>query len=168
MQIPRFTECDFHVHTEYSGERQARGFTIRRMFEEADRLGLKYIGYSEHWHPDTSPALFARIRDEVERLQPRYSVRVLISAEIDTLDSRGNLSADPVKAASILDYASAAVSRFAQAVAESGVRIAPGSDAHNRVYWDGSGQWFGNNAASYELLRAAGFNETKLWYGPGT
>lgn len=112
MKRPAFLQCDFHTHTELSGEDQAQGFTIESLFETADALGLRYVGYSEHWHPGTSPEFFVRIRDELERLQPRFRVKVFLSAEIDVLNSRGDLAADPVEASEVLDYLSVAISHY--------------------------------------------------------
>ena len=102
MTGPRFLECDFHVHTELCGEAQAKGFTIAKLLETADALGLRYVGLSEHWHPGTPKDLFLRIRDEVARLRPRHRVRVFISAEIDVLNSKGDMVCDPDDAARIL------------------------------------------------------------------
>jgi len=110
MSTVHFLECDFHTHTEYSAEAGAKGFTLARLFEVADKLGLRYVGYSEHWHQDSSPDLFLRIREEVEQLQPRHKVKVFVSAEINALNSRGDMTYDPVKAAEILDYVSVAIS----------------------------------------------------------
>ena len=74
--------------TDLSGEQQARGFTLEKLFQTADELGLRYVGYSEHWHSRTSVDLFRRIREELGRLQPRYQVEVFLSAEINVLNSR--------------------------------------------------------------------------------
>lgn len=112
MNRPRFLECDFHTHTDLSGEAQARGFTLRKLFETADALGVRYVGYSEHWHVSTAPDLFLRIREELDALQPAFRVKVFLSAEIDVLNSRGDLAADPAEAARILDYVSVAVSHY--------------------------------------------------------
>jgi histidinol phosphatase-like PHP family hydrolase len=113
MEIkPTFQQCDFHTHTELSGEAQAQGFTLAKLFETADALGLRYVGYSEHWHPGTSPDLFLRIRDELDRLQPQFRVRVFLSAEIDVLNARGDLAVDPVRASEVLDYLSVAISHY--------------------------------------------------------
>ncbi len=112
MRRPTFLQCDFHTHTELSGEDQAQGFTIKSLFETADALGLRYVGYSEHWHPGTSPELFVQIRDELERLQPQFQVKIFLSAEIDVLNSRGDLAADPVVASEVLDYLSVAISHY--------------------------------------------------------
>jgi histidinol phosphatase-like PHP family hydrolase len=107
-----FRHCDFHVHTELSGEKQASGFTLEKLFATADALGLTHVGYSEHWKLSTSPDLFHRIRDEVERLQPKYRVKVFVSAEIDVLNSRGDLACDVKEAEKILDYVSVAISHY--------------------------------------------------------
>jgi len=115
---PGFLQCDFHTHTEFSGEDQSRGFTIAKLFETADELNMRYVGYTEHWHTATHPDLFLRIRDEVERLQPRFRAKVFVSAEIDALNSKGDLSVDPVKAAGVLDYVSVAISHYGAAGAE--------------------------------------------------
>ena len=64
----KMEQVDFHTHCEYSGEEQAKGFTIARMFELADRLGLLHVGFTEHWKPDTDPGLFDAIRREVATL----------------------------------------------------------------------------------------------------
>ncbi|MFH1086653.1 MAG: hypothetical protein V1772_12940 [Chloroflexota bacterium] len=263
-----FEQCDFHTHTDLSGEAQARGFTLAELYRVADELGLRVVGYSEHWHVDTPPDLFRRIRDEAERLAPRHAVRVFVSAEIDALNSRGDLACDLVLAAGLLDYVSVAISHYGargseqllpdrvddtvrmieavcalphvtmlmhpqiaygrsldhiaapvgedvyahvlgcvaasgkvvdlpslrmnrdwlatiyaptklaiaeesfqhfarQAVAQS-VRLAPGSDAHHIWWHDGVTRWFGNNADSLELLRAAGWRASQLWCGPRT
>ena len=107
-----FCHCDFHVHTELSGERQALDLTLERLFTEADALGLTHVGYTEHWKRSTQPDLFLRIRDEVERLQPRFRVKVFVSAEIDVLNSKGDLSCDIDEAEKILDYVSVAISHY--------------------------------------------------------
>ncbi|MFH0903075.1 MAG: hypothetical protein V2A73_20795 [Pseudomonadota bacterium] len=112
MTTATFRECDFHTHTELCGEGQAKGFTLRKLFETADELGLRYVGYSEHWHKATPRDLFLRIRDEVETLQPQFRVKVWVSAEIDVLNSRGDLACDPDDAAGILDYVSVAISHY--------------------------------------------------------
>lgn len=112
MNKPAFLECDFHTHTEFSGETQARGFTLKTLFETADKLKMRYIGYSEHWHISTSPSLFCRIREELTRLQPYFRTRIFFSAEIDALNSRGDLAVDPAEAAKILDYVSVAISHY--------------------------------------------------------
>ena len=44
------------------------------------------------------------------------------------------------------------------------VRLAPGSDAHNVFLWDGVTRWFGNNEASFEMLKANGYADDRLWY----
>jgi hypothetical protein len=95
-----------------SGEAQSRGFDLAALFQAADELGLRYVGYSEHWHRDASPDLFRRIRDEVERLQARHAVKVYLSAEIDVLNSRGDLACDLELAAGLLDYVSVAISHY--------------------------------------------------------
>ncbi len=112
MIEPTFLQCDFHTHTELCGEEQAQGFTLEKLFETAEALGLRYVGYSEHWHPATSPDLFRRIRNDLERLQPRFRVKIFLSAEIDVLNSLGDLAADPVEAAELLDYLSVAISHY--------------------------------------------------------
>lgn len=113
-----FLECDFHTHTELSGEEQARGFTLERLFETAEGLGLRHVGCSEHWHAGTPPELFRRMREEIERLQPRFRVKVHLSAEIDVLNSNGDMAADPALAAGMLDYVSSAVSHYGAPGAE--------------------------------------------------
>ena len=260
-----FERCDFHVHTELSGEKQAAGFTLEKLFAEADALGLSHVGYSEHWKRTTSPDLFLRIRDEVERLQPRHRVKVFVAAEIDALNSRGDLSCDIDEAEKILDYVSVAISHYGAPGAEqllsdrvedtvatikavcripavtmlmhpqivyghslkeirgeipadvyadvmktivahdkvvdypsvhmcrswleglglgedklaierksfghfthqlvlNGVKLAPGSDAHNILWRDGPDRWFGNNAQSLALLESYGYRGDQLWY----
>jgi histidinol phosphatase-like PHP family hydrolase len=109
---PGFEQCDFHTHTELSGEAQSKGFTLEKLFRTADELGLRYVGYSEHWHLGTPAELFLDIREEVERLQPHFAVKVFVSAEIDVLNSRGELSCDIIKAQSLLDYLSVAISHY--------------------------------------------------------
>ncbi|MDP6778660.1 MAG: hypothetical protein QGI83_18040 [Candidatus Latescibacteria bacterium] len=264
MGVTTFERCDFHVHTELSGEKQAEGFTIERLFAEADALGLSHVGYSEHWKTTTSPDQFLRIRDEVERLQPHHRVKVFVSAEIDALNSRGDLSCDIDQAEEILDYVSVAISHygapgseqllpdrvddtvamieavcripavtmlmhpqivygrslyeiqaevpadvyadvmktivtydkvvdypsvlmcrswlremgldeekleverksfdhFTDQLVRNGVRLAPGSDAHNVFWHDGSARWFGNNEQSFALLRSHGYTDDQLW-----
>ncbi len=264
MQEPRFQQCDFHTHTELSGEEQAKGFTLEKLFQTADGLDMRYVGYSEHWHADTPPDLFLRIREEIARLQPRYRTRVFLSAEIDVLNSRGDLSCDLSEAEKALDYVSVAIGHyrapgaeqlrpdrvedtvamieavcrissvtmlmhpsivfdlkpedldhavapdvydevmkivathgkvvdysgfifeeylrgrgfadgtlaiareslgnFTRALVRHGVRLAPGSDAHNVFLWDGVTRWFGNNEGSFELLKANGYVDDQLWY----
>ena len=269
MSEVRFGQCDFHTHTELSGEAQASGFTLQKLFETADRLDMRCVGYSEHWHRATPASLFVGIREELGRLQPRYKTRVYLSAEIDVLNSRGELAVDPVAALEILDYVSVAISHYgihgfeqlerdrvddtvamirsviripevtmlmhpqivygrsvgeidrviggdiygdlareiaangkvidyasiemsekylvklgyrperlamveesfdnySKALVEQDVRLAPGSDAHNILYWDSSGPWFGNNSRSWQLLRSLRFTENHLWTGPGS
>jgi len=109
---PRFLELDFHTHTELCGESQAHGFTIEQLFQRADQLGLRYVAYTEHWHPSTTRDLFLRIREEVERLQPRHRVKVFVSAEVDILNSRGDVSCDLADAASILDFVAVSPSHY--------------------------------------------------------
>ena len=264
MVTTLFQHCDFHTHTELSGEKQASGFTLEKLFTTADALGLSHVGYSEHWKLSTPPDLFLRIRDEVERLQPRYRVKVFVSAEIDALNSRGDLSCDIDEAEKILDYVSVAISHYGAPGAEQllpdrvedtvatikavcripavtmlmhpqivyghslkeigseipadiyadvmetivahnkvvdypsvqmcrswlgglglgedklaierksfghfthqlvlhGVKLAPGSDAHN-IYWhDGPDRWFGNNEQSLALLESHGYSGDQLW-----
>ena len=260
-----FRHCDFHVHTELSGEKQAVGFTLEKLFEAADEVGLSHVGYCEHWKLSTSADLFLRIRDEVERLQPRFRAKVFVSAEIDVLNSRGDLSCDIDEAEKILDYVSVAISHygapgseqllpdrvddtvamieavcripavtmlmhpqivrghsikeigsvipaavyadimktivahkkvvdypsvqthesslkdiglsedklaiyresyahFTQQLVLNGVKLAPGSDAHNIFWQDGPDRWFGNNERSLALLESYGYTGDQLWY----
>ncbi len=99
-------QVDFHTHSAYSGEPQAEGFTIERMFEVADRLGLRRVGFTEHWKPDTDPALFDKIRAEVDALQPAHRTQFHVSAEIGVLDCEGALACDLALAKEKLDYVS--------------------------------------------------------------
>ena len=61
---PLYTQCDFHTHTELSGETQAQGFSLADLFRVADELGLRYVGYCEHWHLSTPPDLYSVIEAE--------------------------------------------------------------------------------------------------------
>lgn len=121
----------------------------------ADEFGLRHVGYSEHWHVNTPPDLFRGMREEIERLQPRYAVKVYRSGEIDALNSQGGLTCDLGLAADLLDCVSVAISHY-------------GSLGVKQWLPDGVTRWFGNNAASLALLQAHGYRPDRLWYGPAT
>lgn len=100
-------KIDFHVHSNYS-PCASGDFTILKIFQTADELGLRYIMLTDHWTVDTDPNIFIRERKEVNSLQKDFRVKVILSAEIDVLNSEGKLAADLAEAREILDVISVA------------------------------------------------------------
>lgn len=101
------SQIDFHVHTAYSGEEQSEGFTIPRMCELADKKGIKYVLYTEHWKRPEQVKLFKQIREEIEECKKKHEVKVLLSAEISIINSKGETAIDLKLAKGILDIVSA-------------------------------------------------------------
>lgn len=99
-------KVDFHTHSEYSGEDQCQGFTIPRMFELADEIGLRYVSLTEHWGPTTDPAIFHQARREIDELNRVHQVKFFLSAEIAVLDSEGRLAVEATEAKKVLDFVS--------------------------------------------------------------
>ena len=100
------SKIDFHVHSEYSREEQSKGFTIPKMCELADRKGIKYILYTEHWRRSEELKLFKKIRREIEACKGRYKAKVLLSAEINIINSKGETAVDLSMAKEVLDIIS--------------------------------------------------------------
>jgi len=103
---PLMERVDFHTHSEYSGEDQCRGFSIARMFDLADQIGLRYVALTDHWGTDTDPAIFARAREEIDALNQTHQVKFFLSAEVTVMDSEGRLAVDAAQANQVLDFVS--------------------------------------------------------------
>lgn len=108
----RLVSADFHVHS-HNSPCGGEWFTVKRIGQVADQLGLRHVCLTDHWmsrkrRPDwhTDPALFEQIRREIDESATAHSVRVSLSAEIEVVDLRGNLSADPETARRLLDWVS--------------------------------------------------------------
>lgn len=121
--LEKLEKVDFHVHTEYAAETvvclgyhidKSRGFTVKKICDVADQLGLEAIGITEHWSLETDLELFEQIREDVEACRDTHQVKVFISAEIDVLNSKGDLAVDPVKARDYLDYVSVGVFHYGE------------------------------------------------------
>lgn len=105
-KISLASQIDFHTHTAYSGEEQAKRFTIPKMCELADKKGIKYILYTEHWKKPEQVNLFKKIRKEIEECKKKYKVRILLSAEINVINSSGKTAIDLKLAKETLDIVS--------------------------------------------------------------
>ncbi|MFA6715146.1 MAG: hypothetical protein WC082_11750 [Victivallales bacterium] len=103
-----FSQIDFHTHAVHSGEDQSQGFTIPVMCNLADRKGIKYVLYTEHWTMPGQIDLFKKLRAEIEECRKKYEVKVLLSAEIDIIGPNGETAVDLDTAGEILDVVSVA------------------------------------------------------------
>lgn len=101
------SKIDFHTHTAYSGEEQSKGFSISRMCELADKKDIRYILYTEHWKKPEQIDLFKKIRGEIEECKKKYKVSILLSAEINVINSKGETGIDLKLAKETLDVVSA-------------------------------------------------------------
>ena len=84
-------ELDMHTHTLASGHAFS---TIQEMAKAGAEKGLKLLGITEHTPgiPGTCDPIYFRNLHVVPRLM--YGVELMLGAEINILDSRGNIDAD--------------------------------------------------------------------------
>jgi len=72
------------------------------MLEKALNIGLKYIGFTDHFHIFTDPSIFKALREIVEKSNFK-NFRILIGSEIDVLNENGDIPISK-RDVSILDY----------------------------------------------------------------
>ena len=84
-------ELDMHTHTLASGHAFS---TIQEMAKAGAEKGLKLLGITEHTPgiPGTCDPIYFRNLHVVPRLM--YGVELMLGAEINILDSKGNIDAD--------------------------------------------------------------------------
>lgn len=82
------TELDVHTHTIMSGHAYS---TIQEMAAAASEKGLKLLGITEHAPalPGTCSEIYFRNLHVIPRIM--YGVELMIGAEVNILDTRGNL-----------------------------------------------------------------------------
>lgn len=89
----------FHVHSTYSDGRN----TLEEMIAAACALGLQYVGISDHsqsahYAGGLEPARVKKQRQEIERLQKKYPIRIFHGIESDILKNGSLDYAKPVLA----------------------------------------------------------------------
>ena len=81
---------DLHVHTRPHSPDAHRRATLPAMLKRAAGNGVWVIGLANHYFPTTSPKIFRKLRQQVEKETLR-GMTVLVGAELCVLDSDGTI-----------------------------------------------------------------------------
>ena len=107
VQSNLLSKIDFHVHSEYSAEEQCKGFSIQKICELAEKKGIEYILLTDHWKSSTDIGIFGKARQDIKICKKRFpKVNILLSAEIDIINSKGETAIDLELAREVLDIVS--------------------------------------------------------------
>ena len=101
-----FHQIDFHIHTAESPSRGA--IALDEVIQTASKKGLRCIGLTDHWKPETDPLIFSEERELIERANTE--LKIFLSAEVSPLNIQGDTAVDPKVHRDILekmDYLSA-------------------------------------------------------------
>ena len=110
MALALADRLDFHVHTYYSacGRRDMAPAHVAARFRAA---GYEAIGFTDHLHPWIDPAIFARLRRELEQsTEPLDGLACYVGCEAEVI-APGRVTLDAATAEA-LDFAIVAASHF--------------------------------------------------------
>lgn len=79
-----------HIHTKYSKDSNPE-MTLDKIVEVASSKGFTTIGLTDHSHPDTDLSLFAKLRNEIKKVDAK-GVQIFRGTEADVLNDKGQIS----------------------------------------------------------------------------